>query len=124
MKANERLSFAEFWPYYLAEHSRPATRSVHFLATVCWLGLLLAALLLRRWWLLALIPVVAYGLAWVSHFFIERNRPATFKYPLFSLLADHKMALYMATGRLGRELNRLGIQSNRLPAAGEKPAAH
>lgn len=102
-------SFSEFWPYYLAEHSRPATRAVHLLATLTWLSLLAAALLTRTWWLLALIPVAAYGLAWFSHFFIERNRPATFKYPLFSLLADHRMAYYMVTGQIGRELARLGI---------------
>ena len=109
MEPKPNPSFADFWPYYLAEHSRPATRVVHFLATLAWLSLLVAALATRTWWLLALIPVAAYGLAWFSHFFIERNRPATFKHPLFSLLADHKMAFYMVTGQLGRELARLGI---------------
>ena len=74
-----------------------------------WLGLLVAALATRTWWLLALIPVGAYGLAWFSHFFIEHNRPAAFKYPLLSLAADHKMVFLMVTGRLGRELARLGI---------------
>lgn len=103
------MAFAEFWAYYLAEHSRPATRALHFLATLAWLGLLAGALATRTWWLLALIPVAAYGLAWASHFFIERNRPATFKHPLFSLLADHKMAFYMVIGRMGRELERLRI---------------
>lgn len=109
MEQKAKLSFGEFWPYYLAEHSRPATRAGHLLATLAWLSLLAGALVTRRWWLLALIPVVAYGLAWFSHFFLEHNRPATFKHPLFSLLADHKMALYMVTGRLGRELARLNL---------------
>jgi len=109
MGQKAKLTFAEFWPYYLAEHSRPATRAVHLLATLGWLSLLVAALVTGTWWLLALIPVVAYGLAWFSHFFLEHNRPATFKHPLFSLLAGHKMAFYMVTRRLGRELGRLNI---------------
>lgn len=107
MAARSKLTFSEFWPHYLAEHSLPATRAIHLLGTLAWLLLLLAALLTRNWWLLILIPVVAYGLAWFSHFFIEHNRPVTFKYPLLSLLADHKMAFYMLTGRMGRELDRL-----------------
>ena len=83
MGEGRKRSFAEFWPYYLAEHSRPGTRAVHLLATLAGLALLGAALASRTWWLLVLIPVVAYGLAWFSHFFIERNHPATFKYPLW-----------------------------------------
>ena len=71
--------------------------------------MLAAALLTRNWWLLLAIPVAAYGLAWVSHFFIEHNRPATFSQPIYSLLADHKMAFYMITGRLDAELARLNI---------------
>jgi len=110
MELRPNPSFADFWPYYLAEHSRPATRVVHLLATLTWLTLLVGALLTRTWWLLALIPVAAYGLAWFSHFFIERNRPATFKYPLYSLLADHKMAFLMVTGQIDGELARLDIR--------------
>lgn len=109
MQPGAKPTFSEFWPYYLAEHSRPATRALHLLATLAWLGLLLASLATRTWWLLALIPVAAYGVAWFSHFFVERNRPATFKHPLLSLLADHKMAFYVVTGKMGRELARLKI---------------
>jgi hypothetical protein len=106
----EKMTFAEFWPYYLAEHSRPVTRALHLLATLAWMALLAAAIVARTWWLLLLMPVAAYGLAWFSHFFLERNRPATFKHPLYSLLADHKMALYMVSGRMGAELARLSIK--------------
>ena len=113
MQNNPKLSFSEFWPYYLAEHSRPATRAVHLLATLAWLGLLVTGLATRTWWLLALIPVVAYGLAWFSHFFIERNRPATFQHALFSLLADHKMAFYILAGRMGQELKRIQVSAKR-----------
>jgi len=111
MNSNSYRTFAEFWPYYLAEHSRPATRWFHFLGTVVWLSLLAVALVTLTLWLLAVMPFAAYGLAWFSHFFIERNQPATFKYPFFSLLADHKMAFYMVTGQLGRELARHNISS-------------
>lgn len=113
MERNTRMSFAEFWPYYVVEHSRPGTRALHLAATLAWLGLLLAAILTRLWWLLALVPVTAYGLAWFSHFFVEHNRPATFRYPWLSLLADHKMAFYILTGRMGRELERLGVSPKR-----------
>lgn len=115
MVVNSKLTFSDFWPYYLAEHRRPATRFVHLLATLAWLGLLVAAVAMRAWWMLALIPVVAYGLAWFSHFFIERNRPATFKYPLFSLLADHRMAFYTLTGRMKQELERLNLPPAQRP---------
>jgi len=110
MAETRELTFAEFWPHYLAEHSRPVTRAFHLLATLAWIALLAAAIATRSWWLALLMPVVAYGLAWFSHFFLERNRPATFKHPLYSLLADHKMAFYMITGQMGRELARLGIK--------------
>ncbi len=79
MNGPTKPTFAEFWPHYLAEHSRPATRRLHLVATLVWLGLLAAGLGTRTWWPLALIPVAAYGLAWFSHFFLERNRPATFR---------------------------------------------
>jgi len=109
MSENSYRTFAQFWPFYLAEHSRAATRWFHLAGTIVWLGLLGAAVATRNWWLLAVVPFAAYGLAWFSHFFVERNQPATFKYPLFSLLADHKMAFYMVTGQLGRELARHNI---------------
>ena len=108
MSGTPKPTFAEFWPHYLAEHSRPATRRLHLGATLVWLGLLGAGLGTRTWWLLLLIPVAAYGLAWFSHFFLERNRPATFRHPLLSLAADHKMAYLMLTGQMSRELDRLG----------------
>jgi hypothetical protein len=106
----EKMTFEEFWPYYLAEHSRGVTRAFHLLATLAWMALLAAAIATRTWWLALLMPVAAYGLAWFSHFFLECNRPATFKHPLYSLLADHRMAFYMVTGRMGAELARLGIK--------------
>lgn len=104
-------SFAAFWPFYLREHAQPATRMVHILGT--WLGVLLLALALLAgpWWLALLAPVAGYGGAWVSHLLIERNRPATFTYPAWSLLGDLRMAWLAATGRLSEELRRHGLRN-------------
>lgn len=92
-------SFAEFWPYYVQEHSRPATRACHWLATTLALLLLGGAAIGQQWWLVLAAPLCGYGLAWFSHFLIERNRPATFKYPLWSLRADLKMWFLLSTGQ-------------------------
>jgi hypothetical protein len=100
-------SFAEFWPFYVAEHSRPATRGVHFLGSTFAVALLIAAIVWQWWWLLLAVPFVGYGFAWISHFGIEHNRPATFKYPLWSLAADWKMWLLMLTGQMGMEIERV-----------------
>lgn len=100
-------SFREFWPYYVAEHRRRATRAWHFLGTSAAIGLLAVAIACRLWWLLAAVPIAGYGFAWISHFAVERNRPATFRYPLWSLAADFKMWLLIASGQMGRELRRI-----------------
>lgn len=102
-------SFEEFWPYYLGEHSKPTTRLFHFVGTSLALLDIAMAIVTRDWRYLVAAPVSAYGLAWISHFFIEKNRPATFTYPLWSLRGDFKMLAYMATGKIGAELTRLGI---------------
>jgi hypothetical protein len=99
-------NFAAFWPRYLADHSRPATRAFHAAATLAELSCLAGFLVTHDWrWLVAL-PLVGYGLAWFSHFAIERNRPATWQHPLWSWLADHKMMWLLVTGRLPAELAR------------------
>jgi len=99
-------SFAEFWPYYVREHDKAATRRWHFCGTTIGIGILVVALVIQRWWLLVAVPIAGYGLAWVSHFAIEKNRPATFKYPLWSLRGDLKMWWLMLTGRMGREVEK------------------
>jgi hypothetical protein len=100
-------SFREFWPYYVGEHRRPATRAWHFVGTSAVIGLLAAAVVWRLWWLLAAVPLAGYGFAWVSHFAVEGNRPATFRHPLWSLAADFKMWFLIASGQMGRELRRI-----------------
>ncbi|MBI2955944.1 MAG: DUF962 domain-containing protein [Acidobacteria bacterium] len=106
---NSKPTFAEFWPYYLAEHSRAATQQLHLLGTFAGLALLAAALWMQSWRLLLLGFVAGYGINWFSHFFVEHNRPATFKYPWLSFQADFKMAFYLLTGQIEKELARLKI---------------
>lgn len=103
-------SFRDFWPYYLREHARPATRALHYAGTTLVVGIALYALVTGSWLLLAALPVAGYGFAWVAHFMVEKNRPATFTYPLWSLAGDFRMWWMWLTGRLGPELERAGVK--------------
>ena len=100
------MTFAEFWPVYVRAHSRPVTRVVHLMGTLVGWMLVGAAIAERRWWWVAVAAVVAYGLAWLAHLFVERNMPATFEHPLFSWWADQRMVFLMITGQMGKEVNR------------------
>ncbi|UUY06720.1 DUF962 domain-containing protein [Pseudomonas sp. J452] len=93
-------SFAEFYPYYLQEHSNDICRRLHYVGSLLVLTILGYSLLTQQWlWLLAL-PVAGYGFAWVGHFVFEKNRPATFQYPLYSLMGDWVMLKDAFTGRI------------------------
>ena len=107
---SERIAtYAEFWPYYLKEHAQQTTRLMHFCGTAAALLLLAAAIATGTWWLLLVALVAGYGPAWVGHFFIEKNRPATFTYPLWSLFSDFRMFWCWLTGRLDAELRKAGV---------------
>jgi hypothetical protein len=93
-------SFREFYPYYLSEHQHPVSRRLHVMGSFLVLLLLAYALFSGRWLLLWLLPVIGYGFAWVGHFFFEKNRPATFKHPLYSLAGDWVMFWQVLTGKL------------------------
>ena len=84
-------SFKSFYPYYLSEHSDPTCRRLHYLGSVLVIITLLSAVLTGRWALLWLLPVIGYGFAWLGHFLFEKNKPATFTYPVYSLMADWVM---------------------------------
>ncbi len=102
-------SFAEFWPFYLREHSRPATRVLHYIGTTLVVILAVFTILAAEWWLFLALPVAGYFFAWIAHFRIEKNRPATFTYPLWSLAADFRMWFLWVTGALGAELEKAGV---------------
>lgn len=84
-------SLKEFYPYYLSEHRNHTSRILHFVGTGLVILVLLTGLLLQKYRLLWLIPVAGYGFAWVGHFFFEKNKPATFRYPFYSLASDFIM---------------------------------
>lgn len=93
-------SFASFYPYYLAEHKNKTCRRLHFIGSTLVLLILLFALVFAHWSLLWLLPIVGYGFAWVGHFFFEKNKPATFQYPLYSLMGDWVMYKDIIRGKV------------------------
>ena len=100
-------SFEEFWPFYVREHSAKNTRRLHFIGTTAAMALTACGLVTKKKWMVALAPVVGYGHAWIGHFFVEKNRPATFKYPAWSFLADFKMWSMMVRGTMDAEVERV-----------------
>lgn len=104
--AGDLQTFADFWPYYLREHSRPRTRALHYVGTTLVVAIALYAAVNGRWAWLLVLPIAGYGFAWLAHFAVEKNRPATFTYPFWSLAADFRMWWLWLTGRLGPELDK------------------
>src|SRR6185295_6210278 len=98
--SNERYkSFSEFWPFYVSEHSRTATRWLHLIGTTAGIALVIYFIASGRWWLFLLGFIPGYGCAWLAHFLVEKNKPATFEYPLWSFMGDYKMIAWMLMGR-------------------------
>ncbi len=100
-------SFSEFYPYYLSEHKDPVCRRLHYIGSTLVLAILatlVATGLWSYWWLML---VAGYGFAWVGHFKFEHNKPATFKYPFYSLAADWVMYKDFLTGQLEQKLQKL-----------------
>jgi len=91
-------SFSAFYPYYIHEHSNRTCRRIHVVGSALVIVAALLGLFVSAWWFIAM-PLVGYGFAWVGHFFFEKNRPATFKYPLWSLMGDWRMFFETVTGK-------------------------
>ncbi|MDO1558389.1 DUF962 domain-containing protein [Brevundimonas sp. 2R-24] len=91
-------SFAEFYPFYIHEHANRVCRRIHVVGTGLAIAAMIAGVLVSPWWLLA-APLIGYGFAWVGHFFFEKNRPATFQYPLWSLMGDFRLFFETVGGR-------------------------
>ncbi len=94
-------SFSDFYPYYLAEHSNSTCRRLHFIGTSLVIALVAWIIASGSWLLLIALPVAGYGFAWAGHFFFEKNRPATFSHPLYSLFGDFVMYRDMLVGKVG-----------------------
>jgi hypothetical protein len=106
----ERIAtYREFWPYYLRQHAEPATRAIHFTGTGLATASLVALIATRNPWFIPGMLIGGYGPAWAAHLFVERNRPATFTYALWSLICDYRMAWSWLTGQLPRELAKAGV---------------
>lgn len=110
-------TFEEFWPFYLGEHSLPLTRTLHFIGTTIAALLILTAVLTMSFQPLLGALFSGYLWAWISHYFVEKNRPATFTYPAWSFFADWRMWALMGMRKLDAELKRFNITPKTSPAA-------
>ena len=93
-------SFSEFYPFYLSQHGDRLNRRLHFTGLLTALVILAIAIIFQKWVLLILLPIFGYGFSWIGHFFFERNKPATFKYPLYSIMGDIVMFKDILLGKI------------------------
>lgn len=97
-------TFRDFYPYYLTEHARPLNRALHFVGTGLVISCFVFGILKADWRFFAAMPLCGYGFAWFGHFILEKNKPATFKYPLYSLASDFVMFFHILTGQINRKV--------------------
>ena len=116
MAEQERITdFEEFWLFYLREHANPKTLALHYAGTcIAVIGIAACVVSGKLWFLLA-VPIAGYGPAWIAHFFIEKNQPATFRYPLWSIASDLRMAFAWVTGQIDADLARAGVKTAPAP---------
>lgn len=107
--ACDLLSYDQFWRHYLRAHRNPANRGLHYAGSLGAIGLAIFGVLVEPWLLVA-APVFGYGLAWIGHFRFERNKPATFGHPFWSLVSDFRMLALWLTRRLDPELRRADVK--------------
>lgn len=96
-------SFAEFYPFYLQEHSNLTCRVLHYIGSLLVLATLAYCLINQQYVWILVCPLIGYGFAWVGHFFFEHNKPATFKYPVWSFMGDWVMLFQFLTGTLPKQ---------------------
>lgn len=99
-------TYAEFWPYYLGEHSSAKSRALHFIGSTLAILFLLTGVALMDMRYVGAAVFMGYFFAWIGHFFIEKNRPATFTYPFWSLISDFKMWGLTIVGKMDSELKK------------------
>ena len=109
--AKKIKSYKEFYPFYLKEHSNRTSRLLHVIGTTFVLALIGTAIIDSNINALVFVPIAGYGFAWVGHFFFEKNTPATFTYPLWSLKSDFKMYFDILSGRLSLDASKDNIRS-------------
>ncbi len=110
--------YSEFWDFYVSEHSLPATRLLHFIGTSLGIALLIFFVARGQWYFFPAFFIVGYALAWFAHFVVEKNRPASFRFPFWSFISDFKMMGYMLTGRMRREVERV-LGDNKTQTSGQ-----
>ena len=93
-------SFSEFYPYYLSEHGDPVNRRLHFFGSLLTIIVVLFVIFTQTWIALILVPILGYGFAWIGHYFVEKNKPTSFTYPLYSLMGDWVMFKDILTGKI------------------------
>ncbi len=101
-KPERYKTYSAFFDFYLSEHADPLTRALHYIGSTCGIAALILTLLTGWLWWIIIGLITGYGCAWVGHFFIEKNRPATFKYPLWSFIGDYHMFALFLSGRLDK----------------------
>jgi hypothetical protein len=105
--AFEPADYAAFWDFYVLEHSKPLTRLLHFVGTSLGILLLVFFVVRGQWYFFPAFFIVGYAFAWFAHFVIEKNKPASFRFPLWSFISDFKMMGFMLTGRMSAEVERV-----------------
>ena len=108
--ASPYRTYDEFWPFYLREHSKPQTRAIHYIGSIASVAVLIWAVATQNWWWLLAVPVCGYSFAWFSHFFIEKNKPATFQAPVWSQISDYRKCGQFMTGNHDRELKKYQVR--------------
>ena len=93
-------SFKEFYPFYLSQHSKKSTKLLHIIGSLGVITIILFSIYSSKWHLLYYTPLCGYGFAWIGHFFFEKNRPATFTYPLYSFIGDWVMLKDILRGNI------------------------